>query len=480
MNRGKKLIIASVILVALIVLSILIAVLIPDENDTQAQTELFSMAIEDVDTLTYTYQGESLSFKYVDSRWVYEADTNFPLNQSYLNAMFNSIASLKSQRLISSDSSTFENYGLDSPQFVIIVTDINGVNTKFNIGIKNEATGEYYLNIAGTEDVHTVLGTVGDSFAYKLYDMINMDSVPEIAPASTTDFSLTNKNGYIHFNYFYGGNENAYTDTYEWFIDEPFSALTPADTTRVETIVYSGLNLELEGCVDYNPTPEKLAQYGLDNPQAVYTLLYDDITTTTDQYGEEVENTVHQRYVINFGNIDTEKGIIYLQISNSDMLFYTNYENVSSILEADANQLLTNDICKISLSTVESMKITAGGNEYDIEISRQDEQDENGETITVSTYKINGSEVDSADFEELYRTITNMYPEGTTDNTNALSGTPYLKIEFSRNTSTFSQMTLEFFSYNSNFYQVRFNGSNTQLVSIRDVEGFVTGISNLA
>lgn len=209
-------------------------------------------------------------------------------------------------------------------------------------------------------------------------------------------------------------------------------------------------------------------------------MLYDDITTTTDQYGEEVENTVHQKYVISFGNIDTEKGIIYLQISNSDMLFYTNYENVSSILEADANQLLTNDICKISLSTVESMKITAGGNEYDIEISRQDEQDENGETITVSSYKINGSEVNSADFEELYSTITNMYPEGTADNTNALSGTPYLKIEFSRNTSTFSQMTLEFFSYNSNFYQVRFNGSNTQLVSIRDVEGFVTGISNLA
>ena len=479
MNRGKKLIIALAILIMLILIGILIAYVIPKENTDSNETQIFSLTTDNVATLEYTYKDESLCFNYADSKWVYQADPNFPLNQYYLNTMFSGIGSLKSLKLITSDSSMFSEYGLDQPQFIVKVTDKSGTQTQFNIGIKNEATGNYYLNIAGTNDVHTISSTVAESFAYKLYDMVNMDSIPEIAPASTTDFSLTNKNGYIHFNYFYGGNENAYTDAYEWFIDKPFTKLTPADTTRVETIVYSGLNLELEGCVDYNPSAQTLKQYGLDNPQAVYTLLYDEITTTTDEYGEEIEKTLHQQYVINFGNEDTEKGITYLQISNSNMLFYAKTENIESILTAKADELLTNDICKISLNSVESMKITADGKEYSVKISRQDTQDENGQTQTIASYTINDKQVDSEKFEDLYSTITNLYPEGTAKNTNALNNTPYLKIEFSRNTNTFTQMTIEFFLYDSNFYQVSFNGENTQLVSIRDIEGFVSDIENL-
>ena len=91
MTRGKKLFVLLLALVILTGVTLLVAHLVPDEDESTAEDTsyiIFSLDPDQVTQLSWTYEGSTVTLtKDENSNWSYPDDEAFPLDASYPDAM---------------------------------------------------------------------------------------------------------------------------------------------------------------------------------------------------------------------------------------------------------------------------------------------------------------------------------------------------------------------------------------------------------
>lgn len=466
MKRGSKLLLLCLVLAILAACYLGVRQLTaePDEDESialavpESPTQL--SWTDDGGTLTLDYDGEAEDWHYAD-------DADFPLNQTVPEDMTQALASLAASRQIDTPEALAD-YGLDAPVLTITATDEDGTAYTYAFGDVNELTDEYYLLCNGDEDtVYLVDSTLYDAFHIDLYDMVEMESLPEFG--SVTALSVEQPGGSLSLEYVEDSSSLYYDSSKHWFLNDGGSMLA-LDTSKVSSVTGAVTGLVWDSCVNYNADSQELAAWGLDDSAAVVTAAY---TAAVDE-GEDTaeENT----FVLRLGNTSDEG--TYAMLDGSSMVYLISTDTADSLRYASYSSLRPDALCSMDWDTVDRLDITMDGAAYTISFNVTESENEDGETVTDTLYTRDGQELDSTSVESALSAINGLTAAGEASGQTADSA--QLTLTFHRNTGDdFGELTLAIYPRDTGSCLAAFTGEGSRLVERSAVTSLAEQLQSL-
>ena len=277
------------------------------DSDTGEDAQIQVCDLGDLFSFQFTDQstGTGMSFVKEEDTWYVADDRQIPLNQTYIDSMESTYASLTATRKID-DPDALSDYGLDSPSYTVQATDADGNTTTFSIG--NTADEDYYLIVDGTESpVYTVSSTAVSVLQYDMDTLVEKDTLPAIGSGNLVTAEIT---------------QNGQTTTYSSDDDEQ------SDT--ISTIAGGYGALTLTDLASYHATSEELTQFGLDEAsRTTVTLTYQE--SSSDGSGDDSSDEPADSYSLYIGNT-TDDGTRYVQVQDSDLVYLVSEDILNNLL----------------------------------------------------------------------------------------------------------------------------------------------------
>lgn len=475
MTRGKKLFVLLLALVILTGVTLLVAHLVPDEDESTAEDTsyiIFSLDPDQVTQLSWTYEDSTVTLtKDENSNWSYPDDEAFPLDASYPDAMVQALKEVSATKTIESPENLAD-YGLEEAACAISVTA--GDSTyELRIGDETGLGGQRYLSL-GDGNVYLVDADLLEDFSLGLYDIVSMESIPSMT--DLTSVSIETTSGTLTLDYLEDSGL-AYSNQYTWFWNQDGEE-TPLDTDLAEDLVSTVTGLTWNACVDYQADEDSLGTYGLDIPAATITVEYTESTQVetneTDENGDPIYETQEtpSTFVLELGDYDGDT--CYARISGSSMVYRVDGTVADTLLAAKGEDLLPQDVVLMNWSDVTSVEINLDGTTYSLEKTVQEETDEDGNTTETYVYQLDGQTVDITDALDSIQDL-----EVTGSDTDATPGTEELSFTFYQDKENFPTVTLVFSQYDSSSCLVTLNGESRLLVSRTDLLDLVDTLQDL-
>ena len=304
-----------------------------------------------------------------------------------------------------------------------------------------------------------------DSFAYGLYDIIQMENIPSMSDVRS--FVTETENGKLEIEYLENSGL-AYSDHYTWFAKDGDDDIT-LDSELTYDLVDTITNLSWDSCVDYKATASKLQEYGLADPAATVTVNYTETisedTGETDKDGNPVHESkeADRSFVLELGNC--ENGYCYARLAGSQMVYRVSEKVYQTVVGANVSDLLPDDVLAIDWDDVTAIDIQLDGTEYNLKKETEETTDEEGNTSTQYVYQLGGETVEVTDTLDALQSLT---ASGRADGASA-SGDAVLSLVLYQDVENFSEVRLAFYSYDSKSYLVSLNGETRLLVSQDDL-----------
>lgn len=294
MKRNKKLIQLVILLILLVLISagyfFLQYANQKQEKEKQKAEEAKTITLGSVDkdkiaAFSFVKDGKTYSLKKAGNTWNYEEDRNFPVDPDKVSTLLDQAATVKASRLVEDSKAHYDDFGLSNPSNVIGITDSTGKTTTYKIGNANSVTSEYYAAVEGKDSVYMVSSEFPKAFGIGLYDLVKMDSFPEIDSSAIYHMSgmLSNQN----FDFTRKKMESNGNETVKWEGMINGSTTVTVDSGKMDTLLNSIHSLAYDREVEYNCTGDNLSKYGLTNPVASLTIDY-TVTTARDDVSSDV------------------------------------------------------------------------------------------------------------------------------------------------------------------------------------------------
>ena len=273
MTRGKKLIVLAVLVAVLVVLLILVS-RANSESEAQAEAEanitFLDIPEDSVTAISWTYDGDTITFVKNGDNWEYAEDPEFPLNTTYINSMLTALSSYTASRQIDEPDSDFSVYGLAEPQKTVTVTA--DTETVITFGDTSHTSYDQYCS-KGDGKIYLVDDDLMGIFDYSLLNLVKTESIPYIyyiddVTVETPDHTLTLV-------------RKSDDDGYTWYVSEDGNE-TELDTDLTDDFISEIKNVERNGCVNYKATDEELSEYGLADPEVTVTFNYKESADTDE------------------------------------------------------------------------------------------------------------------------------------------------------------------------------------------------------
>lgn len=444
MKRGKKLLILLLVLVVLAGASIAatkLTVAIEEPEEEQAVT-VFSLDPEAVTSLSWEYS-EEMTFDKTEEGWTYRENSVFPVEESYLNTILETLTSVDSYKTIETVEN-WDTYGLEIPVCTISVT--TDKTYELGIGIETSLGGQRYFSI-GDGRAYLVDSSLLEPFQYGLYDLLAEQEMPQVE--NLTAVTLTRPSGTETYSYL-PDSGRTYSDEYVWFLGEK-----SLDTQLTERFLANVTALPLTDCADYDA--EDLSVYGLDTPE---------ITATVYDGGEE-------SYTL---EISPEiEGTRYARLPGTNMVYAVSDSVVQTLLYTTYADLLPDEVLLMDWETVTKVSVTLDGTTYAFLPGSKETTDDEGNTTQEKIWKLNGEEVA---FAQVLEALTDMdssgYATGLTP-----EGESQVTFRIYRDRETFGEVELAFYTYNSTDCIVTLDGTATVTVEREDVELLLKTLTGL-
>lgn len=464
MKRGSKLLLLCGVLVVLGVGYVAVRQLAADPDELEESIALAGPASPQ--SLTWTDDSGTLTLNNGESGWSYADDSAFPLDQTVPEDMTAALSAAAATRQIDTPES-LEDYGLDAPVLTITAQDEDGTEYSYAFGDVNELTGEYYLLYNGEEDTVYLVGSdLHDAFNYDLYDMVEMETLPEFG--SVTGLSVAQPQGSLTLRYEEDGSSLSYDPDNHWFLEKGDSLLA-LDAGKVSSLTGAITGLYWKSCVTYDVDDQELAAWGLDDNAAVITATY---TAAIDEGEETAEE---ETFVLRLGNTSDEG--TYAMLEGSSMVYLIDSETADSLRYASYSSLRSDSICSMDWDTVDRLDITLDGTTYTISFDVT-ETEEDGETVTDTLYTWDGQELDSSAVESLLSAVNGLTATG--DASGSGGEAQLVSFTFHRNTEDqFAQLTLTLSAWDTGSYLASLTGESSRLVDRSAVTDLTEQIQTL-
>lgn len=464
MKRGSKLLLLCGVLVVLGAGYVAVRQLAADPDELEETIALAGPASPQ--SLTWTDDSGTLTLNNGESGWSYADDSAFPLDQTVPEDMTAALSAAAATRQIDTPES-LEDYGLDAPVLTITAQDEDGTEYSYAFGDVNKLTGEYYLLYNGEEDTVYLVGSdLHDAFNYDLYDMVEMETLPEFG--SVTGLSVAQPQGSLTLRYEEDGSSLSYDPDNHWFLEQGDSLLA-LDAGKVSSLTSSITGLYWKSCVNYDVDDQELAAWGLDDNAAVVTATY---TAAIDEGEETAEE---ETFVLRLGNTSDEG--TYAMLEGSSMVYLIDSETADSLRYASYSSLRSDTICSMDWDTVDRLDITLDGTTYTISFDVT-ETEEDGETVTDTLYTWDGQELDSSAVESLLSAVNGLTATG--DASGSGGEAQLVSFTFHRNTEDqFAQLTLTLSAWDTGSCLASLTGESSRLVDRSAVTDLTEQIQTL-
>lgn len=467
MKRGKKLLALLLLLVLLLGAAYGAARLNPEKKaeEETVYTTVFTLDPGEVTQIGWDYS-EALSFTKEEGGWVYDADSAFPLDETYIDAMLETLKELRSTKTIEAVEN-WDQYTLEVPICEITVTTGDTTRT-LKIGEETALGGQRYLSI-GDGNAYLVDSSVIDPFRYGLYDVLKMESVPDMSSVMSMEFVSGGESYEIR------RLENsglAYSDEYIWFLGEK-----PLDTDLTEKLLRYVTDMTWQECVNYHAGD--LSKYGLDTPAAVITVRYlETVQAASGETGAD-ENVAgesqkqEKTYTLEIGA--EGKDGYYVRIQDSRMIYQIPANVAETLLYTTYADLLPDEVLLMDWDAVKAMEITLDGETYTIQRTLETVEDDEGNETEEVVYRMDGEEVNAASIPEaLDALVSTGYAAGLTPERGE-----EIRFVIKREHATFPEVELVIYQYNSTSCLVTLNGEATVFVAREDAVSLVEKVNAL-
>lgn len=459
MKRGKKLLILTLTLVIVAGAALAALKFIPDEEAEEVESKtIFSLDSDSVTNLAWTYGGETMSFDCSGGSWVCSDDADFPLDVSFINAMVSALSEVTNSKTIEGVEDPAE-YGLDEPECSISVTAADETTT-IDIGDATSLDGLRYVSL-GDGNVYLVSSDLLTNFSYGLYDLVSKESIPDMS--ELVSFTVEGANGELVIEYLEDSGL-AYTDRYVYFAaaDGGYTAL---DTTLTEDLISLVTGLTWGNCVDYKAETKTLMDYGLDSPAVTVTVDYIETTEVetneTDEDGEPVYETREEEKSFTLEIGDYADSGCYARIAGSGMVYIIDSSVCDSLLYADAQELLPEDIILLDWDKTSGFDITLDGETYAVSMALEESEDEDGTESYEYVFTLDGVDVD---FNDVLSSLESLESTGSAEGVTPSLGEE-ISFVFHRSTETFAEVELVIYKYDSASCIAVLNGESARFVS---------------
>ena len=253
------------------------------EADSGEDSQIQITDLGELSSFQFTDQstGTGMSFVKEDGTWYMADDREIPLDQTYIDAMENTYASLTATRQID-EPDALSDYGLDSPAYTVQATDADGNTTTFSVG--DAADEDYYLTVDSAQaPVYTVTSSAVSVLQYDLDTLVEKDTMPAIGSGNLLTVEFT---------------ENGQTTT-------------------------------------YSSDDEELTTFGLDEAsRTTVTLTYQESSSDSsdsDSGDSEEEDSGNLTYTLYLGS-DSGDGTRYVQVQDSDLVYLVSSDVLNNLL----------------------------------------------------------------------------------------------------------------------------------------------------
>lgn len=229
----------------------------PEEVNPRPQMQ------EDPDTLVCNSGKITLRFHKEEDRWVWYDDVDFPLDQSYVQDILDTIQDLRELTPIA-HAKGLDEYGLEAAKAYVMLGDANENVSYIYIG---KATDDgYYIYDGNEEDgIYVAPKTLMKQISRSIYDMARLPKLPQLTMENMTAMDLIAGEKELHST----ANDGA------WYSEK-------TDVTEKMANVTEALSqLKVTACVDFRPASGAADICGLTEKATVLTIGYGNDMTFT-------------------------------------------------------------------------------------------------------------------------------------------------------------------------------------------------------
>lgn len=454
-----------------------------EKKEAEAQdtsVSLVDMEAEDLTSVSFLSEdGEQEIFEKKEDVWTKKGEEDFPVSQDTIDGAVNSLASLDADQELTEPEELSE-YDLDKPQNEIVLTAQDGSETILQVGMKNEASGQYYVKRQDEDNVYLAAETALTPFMGTAYSFAEAESFPTVTSATMKEVQVEKENGYTL---------SQDKDSLYWYVSDGKSS-EQADTSKAGAVTSAIGSLTYGDFVDYHCTDP--AKYGFDTPYAIISSTYmaeEDTEANTDvsEASEEEENSVEEQEEAEETadtpekeDTQTEKTLVicvgdeidgsrYVKVNDSNEVYTIPEESLTEILDKAPSDFYSLTVNYLTVNNLDSLEIrdeeeshtvkvvrTAEKNSEDTkedadedESSESSEEEAASEEVTV-TYTLDGKEADETLFTTFYNKLINMAGEKRLTEAYTPEGEAVFTFGF---TDTEGEKTaVSYYEYDSSFY----------------------------
>ena len=466
-----------------------------DSQDTEKTSETaFETTVEDISEAVFKSGENEYKFTKSDDIWKYNGEENFPLDQSAFEEIISKFEKIAADRVLEKPDNISE-YGLDNPTVTVSLKDKDGKEQTLQFGDTNSVTSSSYMTLnKDNEKVYMVSSTIVTSLQFDINDLAEKETFPSITDITGV---IMERNGQT-FSVFKDSSSST-----GWTVTGWDGTKKDAGSSQVSEFTNPITSLSWSSFISQNT--EDLSQYGLDNP-TIITINYQvtetkstdetkddsadtaDGSNTTDNKSKDAEAesdttedteekvTVDKQEVLLIGN-KTEDNSYYAKLQSQSGVYTLSSSTVDNLLNAEVNQFLSTYVSDYIFADLDKVTIEKDGNTYEFTKKTEEKQVESDsdkentedtdteeeETTTVTTYYMNGKEIELSDFSEFYSLISGMECQERLDTVPDMENSPEMTVHFYKENGV--DVTTEYYAYDSSFYLVKDSKGNASLVN---------------
>ena len=274
--KERRLITVLSVILAILSAALLIVLGIRYRQSRDAVQDPAAQAVQAAQAAGSTYASLSvysgsatLSFSIQeDGTWVWDDDTEFPLDDSTIESMMDLLSDLTPQQVLS-DPESLESYELDAPSASIsaVKADQSTVSVTFGKAT-TDGTSRYAMMNDDASTIYIFADTLYQALQTPIYDMMTLPELPELPESSISSISIQ------------GPGEDAqplllaaqHTDdgATTWLS----GGEDVTDNASVQALLEDLAQMQIARCVDYRPSDEAASICGFDAPDALVQVTY--------------------------------------------------------------------------------------------------------------------------------------------------------------------------------------------------------------
>lgn len=454
-----------------------------EKKEAEAQdtsVSLVDMEAEDLTSVSFLSEdGEQEIFEKKEDVWTKKGEEDFPVSQDTIDGAVNSLASLDADQELTEPEELSE-YDLDKPQNEIVLTAQDGSETILLVGMKNEASGQYYVKRQDEDNVYLAAETALTPFMGTAYSFAEAESFPTVTSATMKEVQVEKENGYTL---------SQDKDSLYWYVSDGKSS-EQADTSKAGAVTSAIGSLTYGDFVDYHCTDP--AKYGFDTPYAIISSTYmaeEDTEANTDvsEASEEEENSVEEQEEAEETadtpekeDTQTEKTLVicvgdeidgsrYVKVNDSNEVYTIPEESLTEILDKAPSDFYSLTVNYLTVDNLDSLEIRDGEESHTVKVVRtaeknsedtkedadEDESSESSEEEAASeevtvTYTLDGKEADETLFTTFYNKLINMAGEKRLTEAYTPEGEAVFTFGFTDTEG--KKTTVSYYEYDSSFY----------------------------